>query len=79
MLHELERMGPFPFTPIVTGNKVSTNDIKRIADVLINMHKDSSGKKLLTEFQFDGFVKKSAEFYQPIVEMLSEVTLDPGQ
>lgn len=76
LLHEVERMGPFPFTPIVAGNKVNENDINKLSSVLLNMQNEAAGKKLLAEFNLDGFVKKQPGFYQPIKNMLKEVNID---
>jgi len=78
ILHELERMGPFPFTPIVSGNKVNTETVSKLSSALLNMSNDEEGKKLLSEFYFDGFVNKKPEFYQPIKEMLSVVDIVSG-
>ncbi len=76
ILHEIERMGPFPFTPIVTGNKVSASDINKLSSALINMKNEAAGKKLLSEFHLDGFVTKKPAFYRPVKNMLKEVNID---
>lgn len=76
ILHEIERMGPFPFTPIVTGSKVSASDINKLSSALLNMKNKAAGKKLLAEFHLDGFVAKKPAFYQPIKNMLKEVNID---
>jgi len=77
-LHEIQRMGPFPFTPIVTGIKVDDNEIDKLTSALLNMDNDTEGKKLLSEFYLDGFVKKEPAFYQPIKNMLEEVNIYSG-
>lgn len=77
-LHEIKRMGPYPFTPIVAGNEVSAKDINKISSALLKMNEDSEGKKLLAEFYLDGFVKKQPAFYQPVKDMLQEVNSDKG-
>ncbi len=78
-LHEIERMGPFPFTPIVTGTEVNKDDIDKLTSVLLGMDDNVEGKKLLSEFHLDGFVEKTAAFYQPIKDMLNEVNIDTGK
>lgn len=78
LLHEIERMGPFPFTPIVAGNEVNASDIHKLSSTLINMHDDAEGQKLLAEFYLDGFVEKTPAFYQPIKNMLKEVNIKTG-
>lgn len=77
-LREIERMGPFPFTPIVAGSEISTNNINKISSTLLKMKDDSEGKKLLAEFYLDGFVKKQPAFYQPVKDMLQEVNINKG-
>jgi len=77
-LQIIERMGPFPFTPIVTGDEVSAGDIDKLSSTLLGMKNDSEGQKLLAEFHLDGFVKKTPDFYQPIKDMLKEVNINTG-
>lgn len=77
-LQVIERMGPFPFTPIVAGNEVSASDIDKLSSTLLKMKDDSEGQKLLAEFYLDGFVEKTPDFYQPIKDMLKEVNINTG-
>ncbi|MDX8396440.1 MAG: PhnD/SsuA/transferrin family substrate-binding protein [Mariprofundaceae bacterium] len=66
----LEAFGPFPFTPIVAGNKVPKDAIKRLQQALITMHEDPKGAAMLKQFGMDGFVIKPVSFYNPIADML---------
>jgi len=66
----LERLGPFPFTPLVTGNKVKQTDIKKLQQALLNMQSTKKGQKLLKKLGLNGFVRKTDDFYQPIQDML---------
>lgn len=75
-LHELERMGPFPFTPIVAGRKVSRVKLEKLASVLLNMSENPEGRELLNKFYLNGFVNKNNEFYKPIKDMLDEVEIE---
>ena len=77
-LREVERMGPYPFTPIVANKNVSEEDIKKITDALVNMKNDHQGKRILKKFALDSFVKKEHEFYTPIGKMLKEVDIKTG-
>ncbi len=77
-VHEIERMGPFPFTPIVAGNEISADNISKLSSTLLNMNDDAEGRKLLSEFYLDGFVEKEPAFYQPVKNMLEEVNIDSG-
>ncbi len=74
-LRELNRMGPYPFTPIVAGAKVSQTTINKISAALLGMSENPTGIALLKEFSFNGFVFKNNDFYKPIKDMLGEVTI----
>ncbi len=49
---------------------------KKPTSALLDMDDNAEGKKLLSEFYLDGFVEKTAAFYQPIKDMLNEVNID---
>lgn len=72
-LHEIERLGPFPFTPIVAGRQLDKKVIRRLQHTLDNMKNTKQGKKILDAFGFTGFVTKKPEFYQPIQNMLKNI------
>ena len=69
----LQRLGPYPFTPIVTGRDTSPTVIARIQQALVSMHKDIEGKRILDQLGLDGFVIKPVAFYQPIADMLKVI------
>ncbi len=77
-LHEIERMGPYPFTPIVASKGVTSQQLKSLTSALKNMNNNSRGKKLLKQFNLNGFVEKKPEFYNPIRAMLKEVDIITG-
>lgn len=66
----LEKIGPFPFTPIVAGRLVSHDVITRLQQALLNMPNDPEGKEILQQLGLDGFVIKQPSFYKPIYDML---------
>ncbi|WP_198262807.1 phosphate/phosphite/phosphonate ABC transporter substrate-binding protein [sulfur-oxidizing endosymbiont of Gigantopelta aegis] len=68
-LHIIEKIGPFPFTPIVAGSQVNEETINNIKKALINMTANEL-KHFNEQFQMDGFVEKEDSFYQPIKEMM---------
>lgn len=76
VLHELERMGPFPFTPIVAGPKVRQVDIEGLQNALTNLTETPDGRSLLDWFGLDGFVRKTPAFYDPIEKMLKAANSD---
>jgi len=69
-LQVVEKFGPFPFPPLVAGKDATPAVIKRLQEALIHMHEDKEGAAILTELGLDGFVVKSADFYQPLKVML---------
>ncbi len=75
-LVELERMGPYPFTPIVAGNGLDAATMKKMEDVLTGMQSDPQGKTLLKDFGLDGFAIEPDSFYAPIAKMLKAVRPD---
>ncbi len=72
-LYEIERSGPYPFTPIVASRGVSAEKIKSLQNTLTHMNNDPHGNEILSDFGLDGFVIKSKEFYQPIQDMLQQL------
>jgi len=72
-LQILEKLGPFPFTPIVTGNKVTLADIEKLRHALVSMSATGKGQNLLKKLGLNGFVSKEVEFYQPIEDMLTKL------
>jgi len=70
-LHIIDRIGPFPFTPIVAGRSVPRDTIDKLNLALTSMSADKKGRKLLDEFGLDGFVNKQNNFYDGIKAMLT--------
>ncbi len=69
-LQILEKLGPFPFTPIVAGNKVKQSILDKLQHTLLTMSTTRQGRDLLIRFGLDGFVAKDTSFFRPIEEML---------
>ena len=46
----IDELGPFPFTPIVAGSKVSAETIARLQNTLDEFYRTDNGQTLLTEF-----------------------------
>jgi len=72
-LHIIDRIGPFPFTPVVAGRAVSRDTIDKLNFALTSMSEDEKGSKLLAELGIDGFVIKQNSFYDNIKTMLTEL------
>jgi len=72
-LHIIDRIGPFPFTPVVAGRAVSRDTIDKLNFALTSMSEDEKGRKLLAALGIDGFVIKQNNFYDNIKAMLTEL------
>lgn len=68
-LHVIEKIGPFPFTPIVAGSAVNQKTINKIQNALVHMNAIELNE-FKRNFQMDGFVIKNSQFYQPIKKMM---------
>jgi phosphonate transport system substrate-binding protein len=69
-LRVIERYGPYPFTPLVAGRTLPPDALHSLQEALTGMAADPEGRKLLTELGLDGFVVRTAEFFEPIGRML---------
>jgi len=72
-LQILERMGPYPFSPIVAGTGVDPATMKRLENALTGMKADGRGKALLGSLGLDGFVLEPVKFYAPLEKMLNAI------
>lgn len=72
-LYEIERNGPYPFTPIVAGKGLPSRTLKKIRSILLDMSEDKTGKNILDKLGLDGFIYKPPSFYLPIQKMLNEL------
>jgi phosphonate transport system substrate-binding protein len=72
-LREVERYGPFPFTPIVAGNGVTDDILSKFQQTLTELPMDTEGKQMMNKFSLDGFVTKPPSFYDSIAHMLRTV------
>jgi len=72
-LKELERMGPYPFTPIVAGSRVTQDEIDFLAHALTNMSHNRQGKHFLSIFGLNGFVLKDVSFFDPIKSIAQQL------
>lgn len=72
-LKVIDRLGPYPFTPIVAGKNIAPETLLRIKQALLGMHKDRQGKVILNQLGLDGFVERPESFYEPVAHMLNEL------
>jgi len=65
----IKKSEPYGMPPIVASSKLPSALKKRIRQVLVLMHQDDAGKKILAELMIDRFVRPEDEWYNSIREM----------
>jgi phosphonate transport system substrate-binding protein len=65
----IRRSEPFGNPPVVASPHLSYQMKERIRSLLLSMHQDSQGKKILDELMIDGFIAPKNECYDPILAM----------
>ena len=67
------RSPEFPFTPIVIRKSIAPLIRDRIRNILLEMHKDEMGKRVLKKLFIDRFLILTDKDYDPIRKMLKFV------
>ncbi len=65
----IKRSQPFGNPPVVASAHLSNQMKARIRSLLLKMHLDPKGKKILDELMIDGFIAPKEECYDPILAM----------
>ena len=65
----IKRSQPFGNPPVVASSRVPHQMKERIRNLLLKMHLDPKGKKILDELMIDGFIAPKEECYDPILAM----------
>jgi len=65
----IKRSQPFGNPPVVASSRVPHQMKERIRNLLLKMHLDPKGKKILDELMIDGFIAPKDECYVPILAM----------
>ncbi len=60
---------PFGNPPVVASSHLPDQTKDRIRGLLLNMHREPEGKKILNELMIDGFIAPKEESYDPILAM----------
>jgi phosphonate transport system substrate-binding protein len=63
----------FGIPPIVASKKMSQNEIIKLRDILLNMHLDDKGKKILEELMIDRFTVPDINVYSNVIKMKNYV------
>jgi len=65
----IKRSQPFGNPPVVASAHLSNQMKARIRSLLLKMHLDPEGKKILDEFMIDGFIAPKEDCFDPILAM----------
>ncbi len=65
----IKKSQPFGNPPVVASPRLPNQMKKRIRSLLLNMHQDPAGKKILDELMIDRFIPPREESYDPILAM----------
>jgi phosphonate transport system substrate-binding protein len=62
----VERSESFAMPPVVVSNHLSENTIRKLEEIFLNLHKDSSSKKVLEQLMVDKYVKDNDSIYSSV-------------
>jgi phosphonate transport system substrate-binding protein len=62
----IKRSEPYGIPPLVASRHFSPRDQERLKKLLLTMHQDPEGKKILAELMIDRFIPLNEEWYEPI-------------
>jgi phosphonate transport system substrate-binding protein len=65
----IKKSQPFGNPPVVASSHLSKHMKGRIRSLLLSMHRDPEGKKILDELMIDRFIAPKEECYDPILAM----------
>ncbi len=66
IIHVSEEFG---IPPIVASKKMSANNITKLRSVLLEMHKDKDGLKILNSLMIDRFIVPDLKVYDNVIQM----------
>lgn len=72
----IKKSQPFGSPPLVASKFLSSELKSKIMDVLLSMHSQPQGKKILDELMIDRFVPVEEKWYRPVRHMYSQVALE---
>ena len=62
-LRVIDSLGPFPVQPIVLASRLGESLASRIADVLLELHRDPAARAWMESFELERFVPNAEEAY----------------
>jgi phosphonate transport system substrate-binding protein len=71
----IRKSAPYGNPPVVVSDRLPIQEKIRIRQLLISMHLNPAGKKILDELMIDSFVEPKEEWYDPIRRMKETLSL----
>jgi phosphonate transport system substrate-binding protein len=65
----IKKSAPYGIPPLVASGHLPQHDRDRLQQVLLTMHQDREGKKILRELLIDQFIPLKEEWYEPVRQM----------
>ena len=59
----------FGIPPVVASKKMTDESVKKLRDVLLNMHKDEEGERILKGLMMDRFIIPDPKSYENVIKM----------
>jgi len=70
----IKKSEPYGMPPLVASGRLSPQDRERLQQVLLSMHKNPEGRKILEELLIDRFIPLQEEWYGSIRQMHQKLT-----
>jgi phosphonate transport system substrate-binding protein len=65
----IKKSEPYGIPPLVVSRQVGGNERQRLQEILLGMHQNPEGRKILAELYIDRFAPLQEEWYEPIRQM----------
>jgi len=75
-LKVIEKSQPFGIPPVVMRKGLKEDKKKKLLNILLNMHRDLEGSKILKKLSIDRFIYPSDEIYSYTEKMIKECELE---
>ena len=72
-LKVIQKLGPYPYTPIVAGKGVNQHELTSLQKVLLDMSNEPQGKSILEQYMLESFILKDNTFYHPLQVILEQL------
>lgn len=75
----IRRSEPYGIPPVVASSYLSRSEKERIRKILLTVHEDAKGRKILDGLKIDRFVEPLDDWYDSIRAMIKDLNVRTGQ